>query len=326
MVELALIGFGNIAHVHTTALSAVTTARVAAVVTRHPELATDLPPEATIYLDLDSLLEAGQVQAVDICTPTYLHAEMAIAALQAGCDVICEKPMALTVDACDRMIAAAEATGQRLYIAHYVRFMPEISYLKARIDDGTFGRVTTARFHRLMSSRYIRGTWFADPARSGGCLLDLHIHEVDTVRYLFGDPRHIYASGTIDDGGISQVRADYHYAPDISVTSEGAWHYHPPFTSSAGFVVRFEGATVLWERQRTPLTVYPAEGDPFTPDTAGADGFTRMLAHYADCIQHRQASPIISALDARESVRLTAALAASVRSGCPVPFSDTISA
>ena len=123
---------------------------------------------------------------VDVCLPTDLHAEVTVAALEAGKHVLCEKPMALTVAECDRMVAAAKASGRFLMIAHCIRFWPEYIALKEIVDSGQYGKVTSALFRRI-SGLPKWSEWFPNPQRSGGAILDLHIHDVGLYQLPAGD-------------------------------------------------------------------------------------------------------------------------------------------
>ena len=93
----------------------------------------------TLYTDIDEMLEKEELDFVDIALPTYLHAEASIKALNKGIHVLCEKPMALTVEECRQMIEAAEKNNKKLMIAQCLRFWPEYEYLKECVETNRFG-------------------------------------------------------------------------------------------------------------------------------------------------------------------------------------------
>lgn len=106
--------------------------------------------------DMDDMLKNEQLDFVDIALPTYLHAEASIKAMEAGFHVLCEKPMALDSRQCQEMIAASQRTGRTLMIAHCLRFWPEYECLKAAVDDGRYGRVTSAcAFQRRVHAQMV---------------------------------------------------------------------------------------------------------------------------------------------------------------------------
>jgi myo-inositol 2-dehydrogenase/D-chiro-inositol 1-dehydrogenase len=132
------------------------------------------------------------VDVVDICTPTRSHASIALEAIAAGRQVICEKPLALrTVDAAT-MIAAADAAGVRLLPAHVVRYFPEYRTMAAAVSRGEIGRPAVARFTRTGTGPG-QGTWFGSVAASGGVVMDLMIHDLDQARWICGEVETVYA-------------------------------------------------------------------------------------------------------------------------------------
>ncbi len=118
----------------------------------------------------------GLADVVDICSPTHLHAEMAIRAAQAGKHVVCEKPLALTVEQGEAMLHACRTANVKLFVAHVVRYFPEYSLAAAQVHAGKIGKVATAEYRRLSyrPKKPVRN-WFLDEEKSGGILLDLMI-------------------------------------------------------------------------------------------------------------------------------------------------------
>ena len=146
------------------------------------------------YPTAEALLADPTVDAVSICTQNSTHADLTVAALRAGKHVLCEKPMASTLEECERMVKEAEATGLRLAIAHNQRLMPAHKEAHRLLSEGAIGRVLTfaTRFGHSGPDNWSvdRGTgnWFFDKARSSfGAVADLGIHKLDLVRYLLDD-------------------------------------------------------------------------------------------------------------------------------------------
>ena len=113
---------------------------------------TEQPLDLTgveLYSDYDKMLADAKLDAISITLPTYLHRDFTVKALQAGLNVLCEKPMALNLQQCDEMIAAAKKSGKILQIGHCIRFWPEYVRTKEIIDSGEYGRVVAATFQRL---------------------------------------------------------------------------------------------------------------------------------------------------------------------------------
>lgn len=151
----------------------------------------------TVSPDLDALLQAASI--VDICTPPFAHAQIAIAAAEAGCHVICEKPLARHHEDGVAMIEACEKAGVALYPAHVVRFTPQYVAAKTAVDNGRIGKPAVLRFSRR-GGRPSR-PWFSDVAQSGGVVVDLIIHDMDFARWIAGDVTRVYAKVLGGEGG-----------------------------------------------------------------------------------------------------------------------------
>ena len=155
-----------------------------------------------LYTDFDRMVAEAKLDAVSIALPTPMHADFTIKALEAGLGVLCEKPMASNLKQCQEMIATAEATGKILQVAHCIRFWPEYAKTKKIIDSGEYGNVKAATFRRLGSPpTWSWDNWMMDGAKSGGALMDLHIHDSDYVQYVFGMPKAVYARCTNGPSG-----------------------------------------------------------------------------------------------------------------------------
>jgi len=179
--------------------------------------------EIVQYADWKDLVLDPAVDMVDICAPTYLHPEMAIAALRAGKHVLCEKPMALSVEKCDEMLAVAAKAPAHFMIAQCIRFWPEYMYLKQIIDEGRYGPLRALHLRRQAGAPdYSLDNWIVDPELSGGAILDLHVHDVDYAVQLFGKPKSVCAQGyPRTGGGYDRVHSLWDFGPDRVVHVEG---------------------------------------------------------------------------------------------------------
>jgi len=173
------------------------------------------------FTDYRDVLADPDIDLVDICVHTVLHAEIAIAALRAGKHVICEKPMARTSAEAREMVKAAQNSPGFLMPAMCIRFWPEWAWLKRAVDSGEYGRILGARFQRLSEPPGWSKNIFMDGKKSGGALLDLHIHDVDFVHYCFGRPESVCSTGyTKISGAIDYIVTQYRVAGGASVVAE----------------------------------------------------------------------------------------------------------
>ncbi|MYL32284.1 gfo/Idh/MocA family oxidoreductase [Pontibacillus yanchengensis] len=141
------------------------------------------------YEDYQSMLEEMNLDAVSICTPNKFHAEQAIASLQAGCHVLCEKPPAISKKEAEAMVQEAEKSGKVLTYGFHFRYSPEVETLKKFIDAGELGEIYASRAH-YNRRRGIPGwgVFTNQELQGGGTLIDNGVHMLDTVLYLMGYP------------------------------------------------------------------------------------------------------------------------------------------
>jgi predicted dehydrogenase len=259
---------------------------------------------------------------VDLCTPTDLHADMAIAALKAGKHVICEKPMALNFADCDRMIAAAEAAGRFLFVGQCIRFWPAYEALADMVHAGKLGAVRMAKFTRLSGTpMWSESNWILDPSRSGGALLDLHIHDADFVSHLWGLPPAVFAQAAsiITPGHrVDHIVTDYLFK-DFVCVAEGGWAFHSGFPFTMAYRVIGEAGTLAWQFSDGPEpTLYRNGQEPVKVPVAEGTGYQREMRYFLDCMEAGRAPTTVTPQGAREAVRLVLAEAQSVAAGTPV--------
>jgi predicted dehydrogenase len=206
MLTIAIVGTGNISHSHIQGYLALgERCRIVALVDIYPEKAAEKRDlyqlsEARIYDSHRQLLASEpSLDIVDVCTPPYVHAEISIDALSAGCNVLCEKPMATSLEECDAMIAAQRASGKTLSVIAQNRFTDAFWRLKAVLDSGLAGRVC----HALVDSLWWRGHSYYDlwwrgawEKEGGGCTLNHAVHHIDAIQWLLGFPSEVVAMMT----------------------------------------------------------------------------------------------------------------------------------
>lgn len=333
MLEIGIVGFGFMGRMHYRCWRQTAGVRVAAVCEADAAAlgeagkgrgniagADDEVDLAgvNLYTDLGEMLRSERLAAVSLAVPTHLHAPCAVAALEARVNVLCEKPMALTSAEGRRMVDAARRTGRLLQIGHCIRFWPEYAKAREIIQSGVYGRVRAATFQRLAATGVRRaGTWFVDPARSGGMPLDLHIHDTDFVQHVFGMPRAVSSFGTPGPGGgLAHIVTRYEYDDEKLVVAEGGWAMMPGYGFQMRFHVVLERATIDFDFSRKPaLRLCPAEGETLTPDCGAGDGYEREIAHFAARLRGETLSAVITPEEALDSLRIVEAEGRSVESG-----------
>lgn len=186
---LGLIGCGSIAQEsHLPAIRQIASAKLVAVTDADPPRAKAVANQFTsahVCDNYNELLDVEEVDAVDICTPTKFHSEIAVAAANAGKHVLCEKPIALRLEEADRMIKACAENHVKLMIGHSRRFIPRYSMAKRLIKEGRLGRPLWAL---QISRRHMTAPgWYFDPAMTYGPIAEVGIHDADLLRWFLDD-------------------------------------------------------------------------------------------------------------------------------------------
>ncbi|MBB6669459.1 Gfo/Idh/MocA family protein [Cohnella nanjingensis] len=195
-VRIGIIGAGRISHVMSAAHAQVPESKLQGVfdVARGAsERLADKFGIPLIFESYEEMLASDEIDAVLVCTPTFLHEQIVIDAANAGKHVFCQKPMALTVEQCERMNDAARRNGVILQVGFMIRFTPPFVEVKERLDSGEIGDIIAIR--SAVFGWEPTGDWFYDPNRGGGLLIDTIIHTFDLFRWYAGDAATVYADG-----------------------------------------------------------------------------------------------------------------------------------
>src|SRR5262245_41270088 len=277
------------------------------------------------YDRLDALLDDPDIDLVDICNPTDLHAETAISALEAGKHVLVEKAIALDSKQADAMLKAAQHAGKLLMVAHVLPFFPEFAYAAKVIKDGSQGRLVAAHFKRVIS----RPDWSAeigDAAKTGGPAVDLHIHDTHFIGLVCGVPEKVFSTGVEENGAVSYLTTSYLYGADgpaVTCSSGALAQKGRPFVH--GFEIYLERATLVYDSAGPPLTLLLANGQTKQPKLkTGADvysAFTAELQFSCDGVKLGKPPELLSGQLARDALVMCYKECQSVRTGKPVAVS-----
>ncbi|MBR1867500.1 MAG: Gfo/Idh/MocA family oxidoreductase [Clostridia bacterium] len=246
MIKVGLIGCGFMGAMHANCYKNIDGVEVVAYSDVRREKAEELANggNAKIYGDGKDLIEHADVDIIDICLPTFLHAEYALLAMDKVKYLFVEKPVALTNEEAEKMLEKAEKTGSNVQVGQVIRFWDEYVELKKIVESGVYGKVINANFRRL-SPRPAWGwkDWLLDDKLSGGAAQDLHVHDADYVLSLFGTPEKIYSVKNLSGEKNSYINTLMIYK-DFVVTTEGTWDLPSMRPFEASFRVVFEKATV----------------------------------------------------------------------------------
>lgn len=202
MLKYGVIGAGFIGSFHAQAFAAAPGVELVGVADTNLEAARKLAADygCPAYGQAEEMLRVAKPDMVSVCLPTFLHTEAVCLAAAHGAHVLCEKPVALTLEEIQRMGDAAQAGGVKVMAGQVLRFWPEYALIGRSLKDGSFGDVRFIDAARVMTAS--RAGWFSDPALSGAALFDILVHDLDYAVSLLGtDVARLYARGAQDERG-----------------------------------------------------------------------------------------------------------------------------
>ena len=289
MLKVGLVGVGGISGAHIPAWQSMEDVELVALCDVRPEQMMRYP-ELRQYTDMDDMLAKEQLDILDICLPTYLHADAAVKAMERGIHVLSEKPVSLKTEDVHRLYETAKRNNVRFMVAQVLRFWPEYVYLKEIYDSGRYGKLLSGRMARLgHMPGWSWDNWMKDESRSGLVPFDLHIHDLDFMVYTFGKPKQVssFRARRPDQDVFTAV---YQF-DGFYVDSEATW-YAAPYPFHATYRFQFEKALIVLDGA---LTVYEVDGKTFT---VGADGgetggielpptnaYANEIRYFADCVK-----------------------------------------
>jgi predicted dehydrogenase len=341
ILRFGLIGCGRVAPRHAQSLRELDGTRLVAVADIKESRAHRFAQEyaAQPYSDYRRLLERDDVDVVSICTPSGLHAQMAIDGMRAGKHVIVEKPMALSLTDADTMIRVAGETGQKLCVVLQNRYNPPMQDLRRVVDSGRLGRLllgnATVRWYR--PQEYYEDEWHGTWAMDGGALMNQSIHHIDALQWLMGDVENVFAyTATLahkmeaEDVGVVALR----FKSGALGTIEGSTVTYPENLEGSVAIFGERGSVkvggtalnrkVIWkiagemEHERELLT-----RDQVDPPSVYGTSHKHVIADLLAAIRENRA-PRTNGIEARKSVALVLAIYESARTGKPIQMTDGI--
>ena len=289
MLKVGLVGVGGISGAHIPAWEKREDAELVALCDIRPERMKNFS-EKHCYLDFDEMLANEDLDILDICLPTYLHADFAVKAMEKGINVICEKPISLLEEDIDRVYSTAEKNNVKFMVAQVLRFWPEYEVLKDIFDTQKYGKLLSGTMTRLgHKPRWSWDGWMMDEKRSGLVPFDLHIHDLDFMVYAFGMPKvaHQYRSKRPEQDFLS-VTYDF---GEFTINTEASW-YATCYPFTAQFRFQFEKAIVANENRTMKIYLEDEEidlsketkGDTGSINLPKSDAYANEINYFADCV------------------------------------------
>jgi UDP-N-acetylglucosamine 3-dehydrogenase len=327
VITVAILGGGFMGASHAANYKALDgRVRVKTVASRASERASSVARSvgAELVTDLGAAIEDPEIDLVDVCLPTPLHREVTERALAAGKHVFLEKPIALTLEDADAIVAAAERSEVLFMVGLVLRFWPEYVELQRRLAARELGRPLAVSTHRL-SPPADWNEWMGDASQSGGVPVDLLVHDFDQMNWLLGEPRRVYARAPVPGHVLAVVEYDgAHGLAEGSMAMPRSY----PFSSNVrvlcdGGVAEYgfsaapaeDGGNIGASAAPRGLRLYPADGDPVTVPVESADPWGPEIEYFVACVEQGRRPEQGTADQARKALAVSLAAARSLESG-----------
>lgn len=291
MLKVGLVGVGGISGAHIPVWEEMENAELIAICDIRTER-MEKYSQKRHYTDFDEMLEKEQFDIIDICLPTYLHADFAVKAMEKGINVITEKPISLKKEDVERVYSTAKKNNVKFMVAQVLRFWPEYELLKEIYDTQKYGKLLSGSMIRLGGMpKWSWDGWMADEKRSGLVPFDLHIHDLDFMVYAFGMPKVAYQyRSKLPNQDYICLNYDF---GDFSIHSEASW-YAPDYPFKAEFRFQFEdaivsnenGKMIIMKNDNTVIDLsQEAEGDTGNINLPKSNAYANEIHYFADCVE-----------------------------------------
>jgi UDP-N-acetylglucosamine 3-dehydrogenase len=326
MIKIAVLGAGTMGTVHADAYSTMKDVKIAAIVDIRKEVGESLAKkhDTILYSSFDRMLKEVKPDVIDICLPTYLHRNYVEKAAKAKKHIICEKPIARTLEQAREIIEITSREGVKLFIAQVVRFFPEFKKARELVTSGAIGDVCTVRTMRGGIFPQAWEDWYASYEKSGTLVVDMIIHDFDYMLWCFGDVERVYAKSQL---GREMNRMDHalvslRFRNGIIAHTEGTWAYPDGFLVELEIAGK-EGIIHFKSDETMPIksskrNMQGGSGGVAVPESPlEKNPYQLELEHFIDCIVNDK-PPIVTPEDGYKALEVSLAALESIQTGKPV--------
>ncbi len=327
-VQIGVVGLGFMGRTHVSAFQRAEGCELVAVADRDSsrltgepatggnfdtggEAALFDPAEVSTCEDAMELIEHPDVELVSVTTPTHTHRALARTVIASGRHLLVEKPVDLDPGVLRELAAEARDLGVLAMPAHCMRFWPAWVWMKARLDDSTYGRCHRASFLRCGAAPAWNQEFYLDETKSGGAIVDLHIHDTDFILHCFGTPVAVSS-----EGSRRYVSTRYEYADGpAEVVAEGGWLEEADAEFSMRARFECDHGTMTFDIGRDPeIVIELPDGtrEPRPEASEGGTGYDGQVRALIDAINAGDSEPPVTLDHAAETARVLEAEITSV--------------
>lgn len=321
MQNVLLIGAGTMGMEHASSYYAMEDVHVVGIVDKSKEKASKIIGDhnTKVFPTLEEAVNnLEHIDVIDVCVPTFLHKEYVMKAADLGIDVLCEKPLAYTLEDAREMLDYCEKKNVKLFVGHVVRFFPQYAKAKEFVAKGAIGDIGVVRTRRGGNFPAGWTNWYSDDTKSGGVILDLIIHDFDFLRWTLGDVERVFAKGLpkLDYAIVTLV-----FKSGVIAHVEGSW-VHQTFSTQFEFAGK-SGIIEYDSLKDEPvfLSIKQSNGIesgvqvPQSP--LKTSPYFIELQHFLKCLKTNE-TPIVTAEDAYKAMEISVAALQSLKTGLPV--------
>jgi len=325
-VPVAVVGCGFIGKVHIKQWKQIEEVEVKACVDIEEERARETSKTFGIpnyFTSIDPIVKDKTIEIVDVCTPTYTHKEIVEALLEGEKNVIVEKPIALKLKDARSMINKAKKSGRKFMVAHVLRFWNEYVIAHELIKGGKIGSPIFSRAHRLSAfPAWAWRSWHNFAEKGGGVFVDMSIHDLDFLRWTFGEVEEIQARG----GTLLTKNATSHDFTDAFIRFknkaiayvEGSWIMPNSFPFSTEFeAIGSEGSISFNSNFPNEVRVFYKDSPPEKITKTSQDPYFLELKAFKECVQQDKEVPV-SGEEGLKSLEVAIAGVISILKGKPI--------
>jgi predicted dehydrogenase len=327
MLKVGIIGAGFIAENHAKGLKQVSGAVLAGVVDKIRDKAEKMVKNygGKVYDSVDDLLGDNEIDIVNICLPSHLHEEYAIKAANAKKHILLEKPISLSLESADRIIKSCKDNGIKLMVGQVMRFWPQYLKIKEIIESGELGDIKMVYACRLGQEPNWGDGWYKDAGKSGGVLMNLVIHDIDFLDFVFGPVESLYGVGAKKPGGgYEDVFVTFKHKNGVKALVDGSMLMTPGYPFTMGFRAdgtkgtlefSYKAGVNLDENAQTSLMLYREGKDPENVPMDNYDPFYKEIQYFVDCVAAGKDPEIVPPRNTREVLRTILSILKSIEKG-----------